>query len=445
MTREVDVAAVLAARDRRYRHQQDLLARYGVPLVSFTMNIAGPVKRNALIDRAFALTLQRLEQQLRRCGFAVLHRETVREDTGCEALYAVDGDAAALKELCMALEEDGGLGRLLDLDVLDRDGSHLTRSQERRCLICGAAGKSCARSRAHTVAELQQRTREILTDALHRHDAMRIGELATRALLWEACAAPKPGLVDRLNSGSHTDMDIFTFMSSAAALQPFFARCAAVGQQTVDRPPAETFRALRRPGMVAEGEMLRATDGVNTHRGAVFLMGLACAAMGRLGSEIREADTVLDECAAMAAGVTAELTQNESTAGARLYRTFGLRGIRGEAEDGFPSVRRALPVLEAALADGKTPEEAARETLPVLMTLCEDTALVHRAGYEGWLETKQYAADVLRRGATCAELEDFDRWMTERRRSPGGSADLLGLCWLLHFWENEKISENNSC
>ena len=444
MWKEVDVAAVLAARDRRQQRQQDLLAQYGVPLVSFTMNIAGPVKRSALIDRAFALTLQRLEQQLRRCGAAVLHRETVREDTGCEALYAVDGDAQTLKTLCMALEEEDELGRLLDLDVLDRDGTHLTRTEERRCLICGAAGKNCARSRAHSVAQLQQRTREILTEALHRHDALRIGELTTRALLWEACAAPKPGLVDRLNSGSHTDMDIFTFLSSAAALQPFFTRCAAMGQQTADRPAAETFAALRRPGMIAEGEMLRATEGVNTHRGAVFLMGLACAAMGRLGSEVRESNAILDECAAMAAGVTAELAQNHTTAGARLYRDHGLRGIRGEAENGFPAVRRALPVLEAALAGGKTPEEAARETLLVLMTLCEDTALVHRSGYDGWLETKQYAADVLRRGASLPELEAFDRWMIERHRSPGGSADLLGLCWLLHFWKNEKIIDNYS-
>ena len=99
MSKEVDVAAVLAARDRRQQRQQALLARYGVPLVSFTMNIAGPVKRSALIDRAFALTLQRLEQQLRRCGMVVLHRETVREDAGCEALCAVDGDAAALKAM----------------------------------------------------------------------------------------------------------------------------------------------------------------------------------------------------------------------------------------------------------------------------------------------------------------------------------------------------------
>lgn len=93
---------------------------------------------------------------------------------------------------------------------------------------------------------------------------------------------PKPGLVDRRNSGSHTDMDSFTFMSSAAALYPYFEACAKVGRETMDRPAPETFAALRPLGCEAEGEMLDATGGVNTHKGAVFSIGITCAALGRL-------------------------------------------------------------------------------------------------------------------------------------------------------------------
>ena len=438
MAKAVDVMDVLYARDRRAQRQQELLARYGVPLLSFTMNIAGPVKRAALIERGFDLALHRLEQQLRACRAAVLHRETVREDTGCEALYAVDLPARQLKALCVALEEADELGRLLDLDVLDTDGAKLAREKERRCLICGSVGKGCARSRAHGVAELQQRTEEILRHALDREERTHIGELACRALLYEACTAPKPGLVDRLGSGSHTDMDLFTFMAGAAALQPYFARCAAIGQETSHLPPRETFAALRGVGRLAEGEMLRATGGVNTHKGAVFLMGLACAALGRLGREGGSA-AVLRECAAMAAGVTAELENASDTAGERFYRDHGLRGIRGEAEDGFPSVEKAgLPTLERALAAGKTPEQAGCEALLALMSVCEDTALVHRVGYDGWQRIRTQAAHLLRRGVTRERLAQFDRELVAQNASPGGSADLLALCWLLHFWENEK-------
>ena len=438
MAKAVDVMDVLRARDRRAQRQQELLARYEVPLLSFTMNIAGPVKRTDLIDRGFDLALQRLEQQLRACRAAVLHRETLREATGCEALYAVDRPARQLKALCVALEEVDELGRLLDLDVLDRDGGKLEREQERGCLICGSVGKGCARSRAHSVEEVQQRTEEILRRTLDREEHTRIGELACRALLYEACTAPKPGLVDRLGSGSHADMDLFTFMAGAAALQPYFARCAAIGQETASLPPRETFAALRHTGRLAEGEMLRSTGGVNTHKGAVFAVGLVCAALGRRSGLRHDTDEILQECAAMAAGVTAELQGVSGTAGERFYRDYGLRGVRGEAEDGFPSVERAgLPALERALACGKSPEQAGCEALLALMAVCEDTALMNRVGRDGWQEIKHQAAQLLAQGATREALEQFDRELTAQNASPGGSADLLAICWLLHWLKEE--------
>lgn len=435
----VDVAAVLAARDRRYARQQALRARFGAPLISFTMNIAGEVKRWAQVDRAFELTLRRLEAALQAAGAPVLHRETVYADTGCEALYAVDAPAEKLKELCVALEEQDALGRLLDLDVLDTDGRALTRGAERPCLLCGGPGRICARSRAHTVQQLRQRTEEILCEALLHHDGDRAAELAVRALLWEACTAPKPGLVDRLGSGSHSDMDIFTFMSSAAALQPYFARCTELGRRTAALPPRETLQALRLPGMLAEDAMLRATGGVNTHKGAVFLLGLACGALGRLDRALwAQPHRVLDECAAMAAGITAELETGCATAGGRLYRRCGLRGIRGEAEAGFPSVRRGgLPALQQALARGADREEAGCLALVRLMSLCEDTALAHRVGCRGWQQIRDEAAALWAQGPTRQMLEDFGRALEARNASPGGSADLLALCWLLHFLQQE--------
>jgi holo-ACP synthase CitX len=105
MAKAVDVMDVLAARDHRVARQQELLASYKKPLISFTMNIAGPIKRTALIERGFDLGLTRLEGQLQACRATVVHRETVHQDTGCEALYAVDLPASQLKELCVALEE----------------------------------------------------------------------------------------------------------------------------------------------------------------------------------------------------------------------------------------------------------------------------------------------------------------------------------------------------
>ena len=94
-----------------------------------------------------------------------------------------------------------------------------------------------------------------------------------RALLYEVCATPKPGLVDRHNCGSHRDMDIFTFVDSTAALAPYLEDAVRLGQESAALPPEETFRRLRHRGFLAERGMFRTTGGVNVHKGAIFSVG----------------------------------------------------------------------------------------------------------------------------------------------------------------------------
>ena len=109
---------------------------------------------------------------------------------------------------------------------------------------------------------------------------------------------PKPGLVDRLNCGSHRDMDMYSFLASAASLYPYFEACVKTGRETADRPAPETFAALRFPGKLAEAGMRKATGGVNTHKGAIFTLGLLCGALGRLDrGRWTEPETLLAEVA----------------------------------------------------------------------------------------------------------------------------------------------------
>ena len=124
-------------------------------------------------------------------------------------------------------------------------------------------------------------------------------------LNYEVTTTPKPGLVDRRNSGSHRDMDVFTFIDSAAALYPYFEACARTGRETAEQPAPETFAALRPLGCEAEGEMLDATGGVNTHKGAVFSVGIVCAALGRLDRSLWvDVARVLSEVSAMTVGLS---------------------------------------------------------------------------------------------------------------------------------------------
>ena len=210
MAVEVSLLDMLDARERRVHHQQELLERYHKPLICFTMNIAGPIKDSPLIRRGFARGQQLLRQQFFRAKLSPLHTDAHCEATGCEAFYVLDADPMVIKKFTTDIEDATPLGRLFDMDVLRPNGTKVDREElslsGRRCLICGGPAKVCSSRRIHTVAELQAKTTDILTETLDAWDAATAAQQAVRALLYEVTTTPKPGLVDRRNSGSHTDM-----------------------------------------------------------------------------------------------------------------------------------------------------------------------------------------------------------------------------------------------
>ena len=445
---EVTLLEMLEARERRAARQQVLLSAYGKTLVCFTMNIAGPVKNNSLIRRGYTLGKKLLRQQLGVAGIPVAYFEEIQEKTGNEAIFLLDADPLAVKAITVEIEDHAPVGRLFDMDVLCLDGRKIDRQElgrsGRKCLICGGMAQACARSRTHTVSELQERIWEILRETLDPMDSADAARLATQALLYEVATTPKPGLVDRANSGSHRDMDFFTFQASAAALYPYFARCVKIGRETADAQ--ETFRRLRLPGKLAEGEMLHATGGVNTHKGAIFSMGILCGALGRLErAQWGDPSAVLAECAAMTRGLIshdyANLTpETAKTAGQKLYLQYGITGVRGQAESGFPAVLNVgLPKLEAALAAGKSINEAGCAALLAMLADTADTNMIHRGGYELAKKTAEEIGALLEKEPFPTEetLEALDAEFIRDNLSPGGTADLLALVYLLHFLKEE--------
>ena len=270
-TVEITLEQVLLARDRRVQRQRELAARYGGTLLSFTMNIAGPVKDAPLVRLAFQAGLAALDRDLGQ----PLHRELIQAPTGPEALLVYDRPAPWVKERCLLLEEREAVGRLYDLDVLSPEGEKLSRPQSRRCLICGGPVTVCSRSRAHGLAAIRARTRDILADFAAGH----LSALARQALEDEVDLTPKPGLVDRRNTGAHDDMDRPLFHRSAGALAPYFRQFAALGMA------GASPRELQSLGRQAEEAMLAATGGVNTHKGALYSFALLLSALGRCLAE----------------------------------------------------------------------------------------------------------------------------------------------------------------
>ena len=449
MEHAVTLMEMLGAREARAMRQQQLLEEYQLPVISFCLNIAGPVKNSPVLRRAFREGLERLACALLAQRLEVVHREEVDQPTGCEALWVVRGDGRAVKELCVELEDRDALGRLFDLDVLDPASGKWDRTQlgqpPQKCLVCGKEGKGCASRRLHTVEELQGATQVILENYFSQKDQQALGALAAKALLYEVCTTPKPGLVDRSNNGSHRDMDVFTFLDSTAALLPYFEEAVRLGIETRNLPPQETFRRLRQAGAAGERAMFRATGGVNTHKGAVFTLGTVCAAAGRLWTaEGFSKDLDLDAALALCGEMSAQAVQEDfeairregaHTTGQRIYLEHGLEGIRGELSRGLPAVAQiGLPTLRRHLAAGDTLEQAGVQVLLALMAQVVDTNLIARGGLEGQQWAMEQAKNLTQdRAVSQEEAEKLDRALIERNLSPGGCADLLAITYFLEF------------
>lgn len=434
--RKVEVMDILEARDARVELQNTFLEKYRVPLVSFTLNIPGSIKYDAAIERAFRLGVERILHRLGRVNAVIMDAHEKIAFTGCEQLWAVDADAEILKREMTLIEDMDELGRLFDIDVLDTNGVKLSRDSrgiERTCLICGGPVRACARSRAHTADELFARAHQVIDGYFLKADASRIAMVAQRALLTEAIVTPKPGLVDRENSGAHTDMDLFTFADSACVLRDYFEKCAGTGLAAGDTEPDVLFEKLRYHGLNAEEQMLGMTHGVNTHKGALFSLGILCCAAGMPGDIFENAARI-----AKASLVDFEKLSSDtaSTAGEKQFISMKLTGARGEAASGFPTVRNiALPALRTGLDEGMSLNDAALSALIALMARVDDSNVIKRGGPFA-RETVKNAARPLTypdHAALRAINEDF----TRLNLSPGGCADLLA-CALFVMWVQER-------
>ncbi|WP_193098078.1 triphosphoribosyl-dephospho-CoA synthase MdcB [Burkholderia sp. Z1] len=261
-------------------------------------------------------------------------------------------------------------------------------------------------------------------------DAERIAALAERSLVLEIETYPKPGLVSHVDTGSHSDMDAATFARSAAVLRPYFAELADAGARDED------MAVLRKIGLRAEHAMLAATGGVNTHRGAIFGLGLLCAAAGRRA--------MLD---ATASGMTLGALVSRrwgadilggprlpDSHGERATRRYGVGGARREAADGFTTVYAVgLPALRRAQRDLPGDAEAARvDACFALIAALDDTNLLHRGGQAGLDFARATARAFIARGGVRARdwrmrAAAAHRAFVARRLSPGGAADLLAM------------------
>jgi triphosphoribosyl-dephospho-CoA synthase len=275
-----------------------------------------------------------------------------------------------------------------------------------------------------------------------RYVADFVADSAKAALLAELETWPKPGLVSHVDSGSHTDMDASTFKASTTAITPFYSYLTAAGAV------GSGMNKLREIGLEAERAMLAATGGVNTHRGAIFSMGLLCAAAGAIWSATARAD-----CYWSANMLGATVRQRWGQAimcgpiplhshGTNALRRFGAGGARAQAAAGFPhAIEVGLPALRLGrrLVPGN-PEAARVQGFFAILESMEDTNLLHRGGAVGLRFAQEAAAGFLEQGGVgqaqwCERAAAVHRAFVARHLSPGGCADLLATTLFLDALE----------
>ena len=285
---------ILDARSMRADRQKELLNTPGAScLISFSLNIAGEFKSFPLALAAFEEGLDQIRKKIPED--CLLLFEESRKNTGPESFFLLKSDPVLIKKQMTAIEETHPLGRLFDLDVLGADGLSLSRTAlglpPRTCLICGENAKGCARNRSHSIELVLWRTAQLLDDFFRNRAADTAASCAVRALLYEVSTTPKPGLVDRNNSGSHKDMDFFTFLDSSAALIPWFRDFFCLGWNHGSESDSQLFSRLRFAGQQAEARMFAATGGVNTHKGLIFAFAILCGALGKASAGACGSDT----------------------------------------------------------------------------------------------------------------------------------------------------------
>jgi len=312
-----------------------------------------------------------------------------------------------------------------------------------------------------TLPSTQAHPQHAARHVAQRRYARDIARLAVRSLYAELSLYPKPGLVSLVDNGSHRDMNAATFMRSLFALRHYFYSICAAGMD--DAP----FSQLKQLGMAAEARMMLATGGINTHRGAIFSLGLLCAAAGRAHAQAMPlsaptlravlliswgealaahtsasaavdargnaaVNAAADTSVHAAANAAANATVNASAShGLRAAALYAASGAREEGALGLPSVFEiGLPAMQATLARGGSMYHARVDALFALMAHVSDTNVLHRGGARGAQIVRDEARRFIALGGTARPgwrdgAVASHRLFVRHRLSPGGAADLL--------------------
>lgn len=421
---------------------------YPGALICFLLNIPGSEKVNETFEMVFYEGMEKIQDKLEEEQIPIEVQLVQRKVTGYEGYLVVKADSRRVKKLMIELEETR-LGRLYDIDVLEKENVKISRSMlgfsERKCLLCDNPAYQCGRSRTHSVEELRKRIDQMIWED---KQVKAVASEIRQALMEEVYTTPKPGLVDREDNGAHRDMDCRTFQKSTAAIAEDLATMFEAGYHWKSAPEA-LFPILRELGKKTEEKMFAATGGVNTHKGMIFTIGILAAASGLALRNSGKIETE-DICR-----ISRDMTKRElekdlrklkyssgTTHGEKIYCQLGETGVRGLAMTGYPILcNLTVPHRKQYLAKNRNRNQVNVQILLEIMAELTDTNVISRTNEKElqWLQTE--VKNILEAGGAFCEsgmenVRKLNRICIHKNISPGGAADLLAATIFLCRMEN---------
>lgn len=261
----------------------------------------------------------------------------------------------------------------------------------------------------------------------------RIAACLHSAIVREVSLKHKPGLVEPDNTGAHQDMDYNLFLKSAEAIKPYLAKMCEIASSVQE--PKKLFLALKQVGIQAEQEMFEATEGINTHKGMIFNMALLSGATLQCLSRFGTLDYtwMQNYIQKMTQGLCQrELGTSVTSYGERLYKAYGITGIRGQAEAGYPILFEGAIHELKRIKNFYEDEQKYLHLMMYLMEHIEDTNIIARHDPETLLEVQAVAAQFRKQYPIIHEpaikaLDNLNKTFVKRHISPGGTADTLAM------------------
>lgn len=418
-----NINQILKAKEMLAIEKHKLAQSTNLPVISVQANYPGSDKSNGFSFYVVSIFEEWINKQ-----FKITHQARFFNELGFVVLLVVDKDPIKCKEELITVETMHPCGRLVDLDVFV-DNRPISRSDlnqaERACLVCESVARVCMIEQTHTTNQLQQAFNTIV---IH-HIKDKPEEVIRFALLSECSLDPKFGLVTPFSQGVHEDMNIETFLSSISTLIPYFKLVQRINTNQLTE---EIFTQLRTLGKTMEQAMFKATNGVNTHKGAIFLFLMVLMAQ-RLAGDYQPLDQMLR---LLSQPVLKDFYLIDPTVpltdGQQQYLDYKTMGIRGFVlAGGEPILSKALDFIQAH----PTNHDHLIKTLLLIMSELEDSTIIKKVGLDGLAKFQQQAKLALDHPD---KWEQFNQYCINHQLSAGGAADILAVVIYLSITQLER-------